>query len=75
MHIIAIGWLWVVFMMAITQKTIVSGVSTFIFYGLLPCGLLIYLLTTPARRKRMAQREAEEAAKNQTPAEPPPGSP
>ena len=77
MHIIAIGWLWVAFMMAITQKTIVSGVSTFIFYGLLPCALLIYLLTTPARRKRIRQRAAEEeAAKNHAAAaaEPPPGS-
>ena len=63
MHIIAIGWLWVAFMMAITQKTIVSGVSTFVFYGLLPCALLIYLLTTPARRKRRAQLETAEAAK------------
>ena len=61
MHIIAIGWLWVAFMMAITQKTIVSGISTFIFYGVLPCALLVYLLTTPTRRKRHAQREAEKA--------------
>ena len=77
MHIIAIGWMWVAFMMAITQKTIVSGISTFIFYGLLPCALLIYLLTTPARRKRNAQRAAAEAAKNQAagPVEPPLGPP
>ncbi len=61
MHIIAIGWLWVALMMAITQPTIVSGVSTFIFYGLLPCSLLIYLLTTPARRRALAKRAAAEA--------------
>lgn len=61
MHIIAIGWLWVALMMSITQPTIVSGVSTFIFYGLLPCSLLIYLLTTPARRRRLAKQAAKEA--------------
>ena len=62
MHIIAIGWLWVAFMMAITQKSILAGLSTFVFYGLLPCALLLYLLTTPARRRRRAQREAGDSA-------------
>lgn len=57
MHIIAIGWLWVAFMMAITQKSFLAGVSTFVFYGLLPCALLLYLLTAPARRRRHAQRD------------------
>ena len=71
MHMIAIGWLWVAFMMAITQKSIVSGVSTFIFYGLLPCALLIYLLSTPARRRRRARLKADEAAVQEQP-EPPP---
>ena len=71
MHMIAIGWLWVAFMMAITQKSIVSGVSTFIFYGLLPCALLIYLLSTPVRRRRRARREADEAAVRDQPESPP----
>lgn len=71
MHIIAIGWLWVALMMSITQKTIVSGVATFLFYGLLPCALLLYLLTTPARRRRRAQREA--ALQASPPPDPPPG--
>lgn len=62
MHIIAIGWLWVAFMMAITQKSILAGASTFVFYGLLPCALLLYLLTTPARRRRQTQPAAEDAA-------------
>lgn len=66
MHIIAIGWLWVALMMSITQPTIVSGLSTFIFYGLLPCALLIYLLTTPARRRRLARRAAAEAEQRAT---------
>ena len=60
MYIIAIGWLWVAFMMAITEPGVVAGLLTFLFYGLLPCGLLLYLLGTPARRRRRAR--AEEAA-------------
>ena len=59
MHIIAIGWLWVAFMMSITQPSILAGVSTFVFYGLLPCALLLYLLGAPLRRRRIAQRGTE----------------
>ncbi|MFN0160249.1 MAG: hypothetical protein ACKVQQ_03405 [Burkholderiales bacterium] len=57
LHIIAIGWLWVAFMMSLTERSFVAGVLTFVFYGLVPCGLLLYLLATPARRRRRAARE------------------
>jgi hypothetical protein len=60
MYIIAIGWLWVVLLMAITESNIVAGVLTFIFYGLLPCSLLMWLLLTPARRRRQAAQNADE---------------
>ena len=62
LHIVAIGWLWVAFMMAITERSIVAGVMTFAFYGLLPCALLIYILATPARRRRARERAKIEAA-------------
>jgi len=75
MHMIAIGWLWVVFMMAITEKSIVAGVMTFLFYGIAPCLLLVYWLTKQGRERRrhaawLREREQEE---NQTapPAQPP----
>lgn len=61
LHIVAIGWLWVAFMMAITERSIVAGVMTFVFYGLIPCAILIYLLATPARRRR-----ARKAAQDET---------
>ena len=60
MYIIAIGWIWVVFMMSITETGIVAGLMTFVFYGILPCGLLLYLLGTPARRRRKARMRARE---------------
>lgn len=51
MYIVAIAWLYVALMMAITEPNIVGGVLTFVFYGLLPCGLLLWLLGTPQRRR------------------------
>ncbi len=58
MYIIAIGWLWVVLLMAITESNIVAGILTFTFYGLLPCSLLMWLLATPSRRKRLKEKAA-----------------
>jgi hypothetical protein len=63
MHMIAIGWLWVVFMMAISEKNIVSGVMTFIFYGLVPCAVLLYLLNKQAGRRRLHQTQMREREK------------
>ncbi|MBW7900144.1 MAG: hypothetical protein H3C26_01585 [Rhodocyclaceae bacterium] len=60
MYIIAIGWLWVVLMMAITESNLVAATLTFVFYGLLPCALLLWLLGTPARRRRQAAAQAED---------------
>lgn len=55
MYIIAIGWLWVALMMAITEANAVAGTLSFVFYGMLPCALLLWLLGTPARRRRQTQ--------------------
>lgn len=60
MYIIAIAWLWVAFMMAIAETGVVAGILTFVFYGLLPTALIVYLMGTPARRRR--QREAADFA-------------
>jgi len=59
MYIIAIGWLWVVLMMSVTESNLVAGLLSFVFYGLFPCSLLLWLLGTPARRRRQAAAEAE----------------
>ncbi|BDB23909.1 hypothetical protein CTP10_R12510 [Cupriavidus sp. P-10] len=57
MYIVAIGWLYVALMMAITEHTVVAGVATFVFYGLAPVALVLYIMGTPARRRRKAQAE------------------
>ncbi len=56
MYIIAIGWLWVVFMMALVETSLVAGVLTFFFYGLAPLALFLWLLGTPVRRRRSADK-------------------
>ncbi|HEY5763981.1 MAG TPA: hypothetical protein VIS73_12300 [Rhodocyclaceae bacterium] len=50
MYVVAIGWLYVVTLMAFAEPSIVAGVLTFIFYGLLPVSLLFWLTGAFARR-------------------------
>jgi len=67
MYIIVIAWLYVAVMMAAAEAThvnggILSAVFTFIGYGLLPVGLVIYVMQSPARKKRRQALEAAETA-------------
>jgi sulfite exporter TauE/SafE len=52
MYIVAIGWLYVILMMAITAKSFVAGVFTFVAYGLGPVALVLWLMGSPLRKKR-----------------------
>ena len=58
MYVIAIGWLYVTLLMAATEATITAGVLTFVFYGLGPLALLLWLFGTPQRRRTRLAREA-----------------
>lgn len=60
MHIIAIGWIWVVLMMAITESSVVAGVLTLVFYGVAPCALLLWLGNTTNRRRKQHRQQVEE---------------
>jgi len=62
MYIIAVAWLYVALMAAVTDDTIVGGVLTFVFYGLFPLALFLWLFGTPARlrRKRALENENSE---------------
>lgn len=57
MYIVAIAWIYVVLMMSITEKSIIAGILTFVFYGLAPLALFLWIFGTPARR-RAAHRQA-----------------
>ena len=58
MYIIAIGWLYVILMMAITAKSFIAGLFTFIAYGLAPVALVLWLMGRPLRKKRRALGDA-----------------
>jgi hypothetical protein len=69
MYIVAIAWLYVALMMAVAEATspigtVLGAVFTFLLYGLAPVALMMYLLGTPARRRRLkaAEAAAREAA-------------
>lgn len=54
MYIIAIGWLYVTVLMALTEANLVAGLLTLLFYGLLPVSLILWLFGGPVRRRRSA---------------------
>lgn len=58
MYILAIGWLYVTLLVAATEGTIVAGVISFLFYGLLPCAIIIWMSGSKVRRQRQAYRES-----------------
>lgn len=74
MLIVAIAWIYVVGLMALTEPTVVAGIVTFLFYCVLPLGTLIYIAGTGKRKARrraaeLAAHEAKQAAQAQTQAE------
>jgi hypothetical protein len=52
MYIVAIGWLYVTVLLAASQPTLFTAAVSFLFYGILPCALLLWLGGTRARRQR-----------------------
>ncbi len=40
MYIVAIAWIYVVLMMAISEKSVIAGILTFTLYGVLPLAIL-----------------------------------
>jgi hypothetical protein len=57
MWILAIGWMYVVTLMAATEPTVVGGIMTFLGYGLLPLSLVLYLAGGWGRRARRKEKE------------------
>ena len=67
MYLVVIGWIYVVLMMSVaeatnTNGTVLGAVVTFFLYGVGPAALVAYLMGTPARKKKIKKREAEERA-------------
>jgi len=57
MYIVAIAWLYVVFMMSITEQSAVAGILTFFLYGVFPLTVVLYLMGTPQRKRNRDKKE------------------
>ncbi|MDP3522035.1 MAG: hypothetical protein Q8S02_15595 [Hydrogenophaga sp.] len=65
MYLIVIAWLYVTLMMALAEATnptgsVLGAIVTFLLYGLAPMALVVYLMATPARKRKIKAREAAE---------------
>jgi len=57
MHIVALAWIYVVFMMSITEHSAIAGVMTFLLYGILPLAIILYLSGTRQRKLNRMKNE------------------
>jgi hypothetical protein len=55
MLIVALAWIYVVLLMALTEPTVVAGIMTFTLYCAVPLGILFYV-TGGKRRKRLREQ-------------------
>ena len=67
MYVIVIAWIYVVLMMSVaeatnTNGTLLGAIVTFFLYGVGPAALVAYIMGTPARKRAIKKREAEELA-------------
>jgi hypothetical protein len=58
MWIVAIGWSYVVILMAATETSFVAGVMTFLVYCMIPLSVLLYITGGKRRRARRAAQAA-----------------
>ena len=79
MHLVTIAWIYVVLMMALVeatskQGTVLGGIITFVMYGLLPLGIVLYVMGTPGRKRARsrARLRADAAASQAAEASAPP---
>lgn len=68
MHIVALGWMFVVVLMSLAEATspqgsVLGAAVTFLLYGVVPVAILVYVMNTPHRRRARRRQEAEEVAR------------
>ena len=68
MLLVAIAWMYVIVMVALVEAFSAGGswlgaLMTLLFWGALPLGIVLYLMSAPARRRlRLAREQASAAA-------------
>ena len=72
MHLVAIGWFYVVVMMSVAEATspggtVLGALFTFLLYGALPLAIVLYVLGAPARRGRRRREAAADGANSDSP--------
>jgi len=72
MYIVPIAWLYVAVMMSVAEATASNGsllgaIITFVLYGLLPVGLILYFMGAPGRKRAIRAREAAELQASRQP--------
>lgn len=78
MYLIVIAWGYVTVMMAVAeasspQGTLLGAAITLLVYGVLPLSILVYILGTPVRKRRLrAQQEMAQRAWEAAHPTPPP---
>ncbi len=60
-HVVVAAWLYVALVMAAAEAlspvgSVLGAIFTFLLYGALPLGIVVYILDTPARRRRARAR-------------------
>lgn len=63
MWIVAVGWAYVVILMAATETSVIAGIMTFFGYCVLPLSILFYIAGAGKRRQRRAGASAYPTAR------------
>lgn len=73
MWIVAVGWAYVVILMAATETSVIAGIMTFFGYCVLPLSILFYIAGAGRRRRRRAGASPPSAAEADAASTPEPG--
>ena len=62
--LVVIAWLYVTLMMAVAEASAINGsllgaIITFVLYGLLPVSIIVYVFSTPVRKRMRKAREEQ----------------
>ncbi|MBX9901405.1 MAG: hypothetical protein K2Y28_11545 [Burkholderiaceae bacterium] len=60
LYLIAIAWIYVVMLMALTEVSVIAGIMTFLFFCALPLTVVFYLMLAPSRKRRRAAAAKEQ---------------
>lgn len=65
MYLVVIAWAYVVLLMAVAEATSPAGsllgaLVTLVLYGVLPLSIVVFILGTPGRRRKLKARDEQE---------------